>query len=102
MKGWRSERLRHYLEMTTAISSDQFEQRLDHLVEAAKALHKQWRIPFSIECAGPNNGDNVYIVFTNNTWSTGYDKTISKICDDFHLGYHIIPLEGKLAITLSQ
>jgi hypothetical protein len=87
--------------MTTATSADNFEQRLDHIVKAAKAINKRWSAKsFSIE-AQPNSSPRAYLSFIESKWSTESSISIQSICDEFGLTYRITPLNDKLVITLS-
>lgn len=98
-RGLRSVKLRHYLEMTTVTSSYQIDQQLDRIVELAKDFNKKQRgISFSIEYSGLGS---VRFIFVNQSVTRATTEYIQELCDKHNLSYSIIPLNGKLAITLS-
>lgn len=85
--------------MTTATSSDQFTQRLDRVVELARAFNKKYRgVAFSIDYTG--TGD-LYFNFANQSVTKDTIDYIQSLCDQHGMTYKIIPLDNKLVITIS-
>lgn len=86
--------------MATIESTTDLDKQLKNFIDVVVTLRGRMPgIPVSIEI--PHGQDSPYLIFTQTEIGPTHAAYLQELCDYHGLNYHVSPLDGRLAITLT-